>query len=194
MTAFYIPPAPIEDDDLDNALQALVVGITGLDAALVRPRWQPVPPKQPEPMVDWCAIGVLSSTPDASPVIEHLFGNDITAPAGDRSIRHEELDVLVSLYGPHAKANLGVLRDGLGIPQNLEVAKSVGLYFIGLEPARAAPELVNQQWIRRWDTALIFRRMVARAYGINNILSAEIDLKDDTGHVDRVINVPPDGR
>jgi hypothetical protein len=93
MTAFYIPYAPLEDDDLDNAFQGLVVGITGLDQSLVRPRWQSNPPKQPEPTIDWCAIGVTSSQADTFAVVQHLFGDDITAPAGDLLIRHETLDV-----------------------------------------------------------------------------------------------------
>lgn len=191
MTALYAPPAPLEDDDLDNALQSVIVGVTGLSADLVRPRWQVTTPKQPEPDVDWCAVGVVSSQPDAGPYIEHLFGHDITAPAGDLSIRHEQIDVLVSFYGPHAKSTMGILRDGLGIPQNLELAKSVGLYFVSIDSGRLAPDFINLQWVRRWDSELIFRRMVSRVYGVNNILSAEIDLRDDTGHVDRVIKVPP---
>lgn len=194
MTAFYVPPAPVEDDDLDNVLQGLVVGITGLDQALVRPRWQTNPPKQPEPIVDWSSIGVMSSQADTYPVVKHLFGDDITAPAGDLLIRHETLEVLVSFYGPHAKTNLGLLRDGLGILQNLEAVKAAGLYFIEMDAARIAPDFINQQWIRRWDTALVFRRSVARVYGVNNIRSAEIDLLDDSGHVDEIIQVPPSGR
>lgn len=194
MTALYIPNGPLEDDDLDNALQAMVVGITGLAQGLVRPRWQPTLPKQPEPGVDWCSIGVVGSQADTYPVIEHLFGDDITAPAGDRLIRHETLEVLVSFFGPHAKANLGVLRDGLGVMQNLESVRAAGLHFVAMDDARAAPDLINQQWIRRWDSAITLRRMVARVYGINNILAAEIDLHDDTGDVDRIIQVPPSGR
>jgi hypothetical protein len=191
---YYIPYAPLEDDDLDNALQGMIVGITGLDQTLVRPRWQTNPPKQPEPTDDWCAIGVTSSQADTFPVVQHLFGDDITAPAGDLLIRHETLDVMVSFYGPHAKTNLGILRDGLGILQNLDSVKAAGLYFIEMDAAHIAPDFINQQWIRRWDTALVFRRSVARVYGVNNILSAEIDLLDDSGHVDRVIDVPPSGR
>lgn len=194
MSAFYIPPAPAEDDDLDNVLQAMIVGITGLNQQMVRPRWQPTVQKQPEPTTNWCSIGVVSSRADTYAYIQHLFGSDITAPAGDLEQRHEELEVLASFYGPQAKTNLGILRDGLGITQNLEAAKAAGLYFVEMESARAAPDFINQQWVRRWDTALRFRRMVARVYGINNILSAEIDLFDDSGHVNRVIKAPPSGR
>jgi hypothetical protein len=107
---------------------------------------------------------------------------------------HEELEVLVSFYGPHAKRNLGVLRGGLRIEQNLYAVKASGLSLINMDRGHRAPEFINQQWNNRWDSLLFFRRMVARTYAVNNIVSAEIDLKDDTGHVDRVINVPPDGR
>lgn len=201
MTQYFVPAAPVEDDDLDDVLQAMVAGITGLSGDLVRPRWQMVDPvlktavpKQPEPTVDWCSIGVVSSNPDTYAYIEHLSSSSITAQSGDLSKRHEELEVLASFYGPHAKANLGILRDGLGIEQNWYAIKASGLYFVSIDRGRRAPEFINQQWINRWDSMLVFRRMVARSYPVNNILTAEIDLKDDTGHVDRVINVPPDGR
>jgi len=191
---FYVPTAPLEDDELDTALQQMVVGITGMDPTLVRPRWQPTVQKQPEPTVDWCSIGVTTSKPDTNASIQHLFGDDITAPAGDLEQVHEELEVAVSFLGPHAKTNLGVLRDGLKIMQNLDPIKLVGLYFKEIGPAQVAPDFINQQWIRRWDTTMVFRRMVARVYGINNIESAEIDLQDDSSHVNRVIKAPPSGR
>jgi len=194
MTAFFVPPAPAEDDALDNVLHDLIAGVTGLDGSLVRPMWQFTLAQQLEQTGNWCAFGVMSSVPDANPVVEHLFGDDITAPAGDRVIRHEELEVLVSFYGPGAKSNVGLLRDGLAVEQNRYAARAAGLYFVDMEPARNAPDFINQQWIRRWDTSLRFRRMVARVYGVNNIVAAEIDLLDDTGHVDRKIQVPPDGR
>lgn len=195
MTAFTVPTAPVEDDALDDVLQAMVVGITGLEADLVRPRWQVVTPKQPEPGTNWCSIGVMTSTADTFAVMKHIAGVSITDPAGDLSIRHEQLEVLVSFYGPNAKSYLGVLRDGLGVSQNLEAAQASGLYFTGvMEPGRASPEFINQQWVRRWDSALTFRRMVARAYLVNNILSAEVDLFDDSGHIYDVIEAPPIGR
>lgn len=194
MTQYFVPAAPVEDDDLDDVLQAMVAGITGLSGDLVRPRWQTTVPKTPEPDVDWCSIGVMTSNPDTYAYIEHLSGSSITDQSGDLSKRHEEIEVLASFYGPHAKSNLGVLRDGLGIEQNGYAIKASGLNFVSIDRGRRAPEFINQQWINRWDSVLVFRRMVARSYPVNNILTAEIDLKDDTGHVDRVINVPPDGR
>ncbi|MFT2520511.1 hypothetical protein ACMWQB_30330, partial [Escherichia coli] len=60
-TGGYLVPAvaspPLDDDDLDNLLHDMIAGISGLPRAMVRPRWQPTVPKQPEPGVNWCAFG-----------------------------------------------------------------------------------------------------------------------------------------
>lgn len=185
------PPSPLEDAALDAALQAAIVGMTALDGALVRPRWQNPPPKQPDPSVDWCAVGMLTSETLGQPWIEHISGPNITDPSADLTEELEELEVLTSFYGPHAKNFSGILRTGLKIPQNLEPLKSQGLFFIEALGQRVVPELINQQWVRRVDMGLRFRRMVARAYGINNILSADIHLQDDSGHIDATVIVPP---
>lgn len=192
MIPYYVPPAPLEDDELDDALQKWIVGITGLAPDLVRPRWQAIVPKQPEPGVDWCSIGVASVNPENA-FIQHLNGT-ITQAAGDLLMRHEELEVLVSFLGPHAKRYLGVLRDGFAISLNFDAGKNWGLYFVGMDTGRLAPDFINQQWVRRWDSVITVRRMVARTYAVNNILSADIHLVDDTGHVDRLIKVTPSGQ
>lgn len=191
--AFLIapPPAPLEDAALDAALQASIVGITGLDGSLVRPRWQNPPPKQPDPSVDWCAVGVLAFTSDAGPYITHISGPLTTDPSADFELRHEEFEVLTSFYGPNARKYTAILRDGLGIPQNLEPLKAQGLYFVESLPQRVAPEFLNQQWVRRVDMGLRLRRMVSRAYGINNILTADVHIEDDSGHIDETVIVPP---
>jgi hypothetical protein len=187
-----VPPGPLEDDALDDAFAAAVLGITGLgDDSLVRPRWQNPPPKTPEVDVDWCAVGVIAFSTPGYPYIEHVSGPSITDPSADEQQEHEELEVLASFYGPNAKSFAGILRSGFKIPQNLEPLKSQGLYFVEMLPQRVAPEFINQQWVRRVDAPFRFRRMVTRVYGINNILIADIHFFDDSGHVDETVIVPP---
>jgi len=65
------PPAPLEDDALDDFLQTLVVGLTGLPATMVSPRWQTPERTRPKSMVDWCAIGVTEEEPEYGFVIQH---------------------------------------------------------------------------------------------------------------------------
>lgn len=165
-------PAPTEDGALDALFQAAIEGITGLPGAMVRPRWQAVIPKQPEPSVNWCAFSVQVQRADAGPYIKHIPDGN----GHDEYTRHEDIDVFVTFYGPASQANAALLRDGLAIPQNIETLKLGGVWFVESGPIRPLPELVNQQWIKRRDIGLTFRRKITREYGVLNITGADIDL------------------
>ena len=93
--------------------------------------------------------------------------------------------------GPLCKTYLGIFRSGVRLATNIQNLKSVGLYFKDIDEGRAAHELINQNWIRRWDSMLTLKRMVARVYGVPNVVDANIHLFDDSGHVDSTIFVPP---
>jgi hypothetical protein len=178
-----LPTGAVADDDaLDAIFQALISQVTGLDGSLVRPRWQPTPPKQPEPKVNWCALGVSTQEGDAGPWIAY-------DPVADNTDywRHEGIDVLSSFYGPNAQGMAKMLRDGLSIPQNTE--SLLPIRFTSNGPIRQVPELVNQQWIRRADLALTFRRKVMRTYAITHLVSANVQLIDDTV-IDELISYP----
>ncbi|QLL11704.1 phage neck terminator protein [Pseudomonas chlororaphis] len=167
-------PAPSEDDQLEDILQAMVVGISGLPGPMVRPRWQPNPPKQPEPNINWCAVGVHETKTVANPAISHVGAGD----GSDEYQMHEELSVLCTFYGPQAQAYASILRDGIFIPQNSEAIKSSRMAFVGASDIRPVPELVNQQWVRRYDLFIQMRRQVVRVYPVLNILSAEPTIVD----------------
>jgi hypothetical protein len=188
-TGGYLSPAvaspPLEDAALDALFQQMIVGITGLPGSMVRPRWQPTVPKQPEATVNWCALGITVQTPDAGPSITHN-------PAGDGSdtyVRHEAIEVLASFYGPNAKQCAHQLLDGLAIPQNLEQLKANDMQSVDTGEIRPAPDLVNEQWIRRFDVMLNFRRKVTRSYAVLNILSAGVTIQTPT--TTTPVNVTP---
>jgi hypothetical protein len=169
------PPAAFYDADLDLILQQMIVGITGLDGALVRPRWQPNVPKQPDPTTNWCAIGVVDITPDDTPAIVH----SASAPGFDTIYRHEEIEVLASFYGPTAQVYSSQARDGMYLPQNNDVLKQYNASLIESKRIRYVPELVNQQWVKRCDLSFSLRRQVIRSYAILNLASAEINITTD---------------
>jgi hypothetical protein len=179
-------PAPDEDAALDALFQTAFAAITGLPGALVRPRWQPGNPKQPEPHVDWCALAVTSSEPDAGPAIQHIS----VAQGTDSYARHEQIEVLTSFYGPRSKTFSGRLRDGLAMPQNMEPLRTKEIGLVECGTARAFPEFVNQQWIRRVDMLVRFSRKVSRIYSVRNVAAADVHLFDAT-NVDELITVPP---
>jgi hypothetical protein len=171
---------PAEDTALEDQIQAVVVGITGLDPTLVRPRWQPTPPKQPAATVNWCAIGVTRIEADTYNYVEHHSEGD----GHDEQQRHETIELLASFYGPGGQGFAAQLRDGLYIPQNREALFANGLSLIDAADVIAAPALVNTQWIRRYDLTVCFRRQVTRTYDVLNLLSAEGTIITETNTQD----------
>lgn len=175
-TGGYIQPAstavPEEDLALDVILQDMVAGITGLAGEMVRPRWQPTQARMPEVTANWCAIGVNMIRPDDNAAISH----DPTGDGADSLVRHEDIELLSTFYGPEAAMRAAMLRDGLQIAQNREALTANGIGFVTAGEVRAVPELVNQQWVRRQDLPITLRRIVRRAYPVLNILSAPVSI------------------
>ena len=189
-TGGYIQPTsalPLDDAALDTLLQALVVGITGLPGNLVRPRWQPVAPKQPDASVDWCAVGVMDYDAESNISITH----DGTGLGQSTSYQNETLDIQASFYGPTARGNASLLRDGLMIAQNRELLSLQEISLKG-QPGRAirAPELVNQQWINRVDLPFTLSRRIVRIWPIENILGINATATTDDDAQTAIITVP----
>jgi hypothetical protein len=181
-TGGYLRPtteAPPYDIDLDEVLQGVVVGMTGLPDDLVRPRWQPIQPRQPNQDEDWCAVGVTAILPDGNPAISHKSAGEGSSVL----TRHEVLETLASFYGPTARSYAAMFRDGLYVSQNREQMFFNGMGLIDVDPIRSAPELLNQNWRRRYDVAFRFRRRVDRTYAILNVLQAAGTIHGDGGSV-----------
>lgn len=181
-TGGYLVPTsapPAEDAALDDIFTELVAGVTGLAGTLVRPRWQPKPPRMPDPTTDWCAVGVIEYQPDANAVVAH--DGDANGGLGEDDLqRQEDLTVMASFYGPNANGFAKMARDGLSIPQNWETIAQSDISYVSAGTIRSAPELVNEQWLRRFDLTLYFRRRIVRSYAVENLASADIAINDVT--------------
>jgi hypothetical protein len=173
----YLQPtgtAPPEDADLDSIFQKLIIGLTGLPGNMVRPRWQATVPKQPEPSTNWCAVGVTGIEHDANSY-EQLN------PAGNETfIRHEIIAVLCSFYGANALSYAAQARDGMYVAQNNSTLDQFEMGLVEVGSIVTAPDLVNQQWIRRFDLSMRIRRRVVRTYPILTVLSAQATAKSET--------------
>lgn len=164
-----VAPLPTEDDELTDAMQATVVGVTGLPPTMVRPRWQPKQPTQPPPDVDWAAIGLVTTNSVDYPYF-------ITRDQPDGSVstqmrRNTLTDWIASFYGPNEGYYAGLFRDGMYVPQNLEYLASFGLKMYEVSEALKTPELTNNQYIGRSDVKFRMARQVNRQYNILSILS-----------------------
>lgn len=182
-TGGYLAPTstpPANDDELEDVFQAALAGVSGLAGAFVRPRFPSTLAKQPEASVNWCAFGVMETAPENNPYIEH-------DGAGQDNYRiHTDVSVLVTFYGPSAKGYAERTRDGFYIAQNREELALSLINFVSTDTIRQVPELANNQWIKRYDLTMHFRRRVDRAYAVLNIASADITANIDavTVHID----------
>lgn len=172
------------DEQLENVLMDTVAGILNLPHTLVRPRWQPRPPKQPEPNVNWASVGIMSRAATDFPYIKHFPGGP------DRLTRWGTLDVMVSLFGPACQELAEQLRDGFYIDQNREQLGAIGVKMIEATNMTAVPDLFNMQWINRFDLTIRFARAVDREYNVLDIASSEGTIATQNG-VESEWNVNP---
>lgn len=161
-TGGYILPdggAVPNDQDLEDIFQAFIRGVTGLAGKMVRPRFQEKPPPVPAVGVDWVAFGIRAQRPDDGPYFEQ---NDENAT----SIRHEMIDVALSFYGNHGQHFAKLFVDSTAIPQNVNQLKPHKIKLIEVGDVLTAPDLVNEQYVHRFDVTATFRRKTERTYPI----------------------------
>ena len=168
--AEQVPPGqPFED-----FLQQWVAAVAYLDGTLVRPRWQVEEPNLPDRHIDWATLGIVETRPIGpyAAVIRHPNGGP-DHQGLDEIRRHEEFDLLVSFYGPHASHYAANLHNGLSIWQNYAMLRLAGMAFVEVGPSTSVPELIRMQWTNRVDKALTLRRYIRRFYPVLNLLSAQ---------------------
>ncbi len=178
-TPGYLRPQsePPTREAIEDALQSTVVGITGLAPALVRPRVQSEPPKQPHYASTWCSIGLLSWRRDGFPVAVHAGA----AGGMDTVISWKTWAVMASFYGPGAEDMADRLMDGLFLDQNRDDLRAAGLTLASVGEPQDAHELVNQRWVRRVDLPLRIGTETKRVYGVRNILCGPVTIESGNG-------------
>lgn len=179
VAGFLVPSSePVNDDSLDDLLQAPIVGITGIPGPLVRPRWQPEPPVQPDFDVDWCAFGITRTGPDVFSYQRHdPVGN---AGAGQNIVERDELlYVLHSFYGPNCARNIHRFRSGLDIEQNRATIKASGIVLVEAQDPVNLPALLKEKWVQRIDMTVVYRRRTATAYRILTLQSGQMGLDNE---------------
>lgn len=157
-----------DDETLERQLSRWIRGVTGLPDTMVRPRWTSELAAMQLPGVNWCSFGITKFTPDANPAF-------VNQSDGDTQMwRHETFECLISFYGPAGQRNVSVFYDGATIPQNNDELVKIGLSFISSGAVYAVPELLNDQWVRRYDITVRLRRKVIREYGIKSLVEAPV--------------------
>lgn len=177
-TSGYLTPtsAAIQQEGFEDAIQAMVVGVTGLPGQMVRPRYQPKPPSRPGKAENWCAIGVSDTLGSHS-----SKAHDSEGDGQDVVTTVESLEVLASFYGPGAKDMATRLRDGLILDQNRAELRKAGITVSEIGKPTNTPEMVNGAWVPRVDLPLNMQWETRQTYGVLNLLDAPGSVKSDHG-------------
>ncbi|EHU4694741.1 hypothetical protein KY843_001649 [Escherichia coli] len=154
---------PTDGEALDRLLSRWVCEVSGLQKGRVRPRWQPSQKALLPADTDWCAAGVIQVIPDDNPAFVQ------TSEERSELWRHETIECMVSFYGPSGMAIACRFRDGLCLPQNNAALNLSGLSLKSFSQITPFPELINQQWIRRYDLTVSLCRKVVREYDIRTL-------------------------
>lgn len=127
----------------------------------------------PDPSTPWMSVGVAHFDQDTNSYVEHV---PVAAPGTSYDVEqfHEELDVLCSFYGPTAGLLSKLVRAGLDIPQNREQLQLAGWGYVECGGRQVLPEQVNNQWVRRIDMKVVFRRAVVLTYPVLDIVSVPV--------------------
>jgi len=193
MATTYLPPgvspAPLYDDALADVFQTNVVGVTGVTGSLVRPRWQPEPPNQPDFTTNWVAIGVTVMEGDKYAYKNHdpsLNGG----LGGDYLEKDERIELVMSFYGPNASGLCKRYEDGLQIDRNRDDLLGYGIKLTEVLPARNIPALFKNKWVTRVDMTVVFRRRIKRVYGIPSVVGIPNSLLNNEQY-ESPITLPP---
>lgn len=167
-------PAALTGQAFNRFLQQFVVGVTGLDGTMVRPRWQTEPANIPASGIAWASVGVLRRGPsDPYPFVHQVDDNTMEV------VRNEDFTVLCSFYDTGANGLADqyaeALQDGLAIAQNRELLQLNEMNIVGI-PAQtlAVPSLLKQLWMYRVDVEIEMRRRNTRRYPVKSLLAAQI--------------------
>lgn len=182
----------LEGAALVAAIQAWVVGLSGLGGALVRPAFQEEPGDIPSEGDVWIALRLAATTGDRFPYIEH----DGEGAGADRLTRNEDIECLLSCYDLGitglADRTARLVRDGMSVPQNREAILPIMVKEVG--DMVAVPSLLKSRWLYRVDLPFRLRRAYTRAYGILSLQGfvTRIIVQDPAGNNFYItVNWPP---
>ena len=156
----------LDDQALDRVLHDFYMGLTAIDATLIRPRWTIEPANMPDINTNWIAQGITERRDDHNASQEFIDG------VGMKVIHNQEFDNLVSFYGPAAYRMQAMVRDGIQLFQNRDYLHDNALNIISVGNARNVAFQVNGKWYMKVDCNIQYRRTITTIYPILSLTSA----------------------
>ncbi|HGJ5879492.1 MAG TPA: hypothetical protein ACHBZ9_10590 [Arsenophonus nasoniae] len=156
------------NEGLDRLLTRWVCGVSGLPAKHVLPRWQREPAPLPSPDTNWCAFGLIDIESEANPALVNQ------SDESNELWQYETLTCMASFYGRDGMVYATRFRDAIMLSQNNAELNKFNLTLGSHSQIRAFPELINNQWVNRFDFTVHLRRKVVRRYYIKSVKDADV--------------------
>jgi len=173
----YLTPVGAEpdyDQELERQISRWIRGVTGLDADQVYPRWTDPQASIPKNGITWAAFGITTMPRDNMPAEIQVSDEQSEQWAW------EQVTVLACFYGPQGAAVAARFRDGLYVEQNNTTLRAAaGLSLVDNGQIYNLPELINNQWVRRYDITVTLQRKNTRTFNIKTIQSAPVQFFGD---------------
>lgn len=170
----YLTPVgtdPEYDQQLERQISRWIRGITGLDAARVYPRWTDPQSTIPKNGVTWCGFGIAMMPRPATPANVQVSEDE------SEQWTWEQVTVLCCFYGPQGAGMAARFREGIFVEQNADVLRrDAGLSLLDAGTIFNLPELINNQWVRRYDITVTLSRKNTRTYNIKSILIPNVEI------------------
>lgn len=177
---FLVPansPEPLQGQSFEDFVQEVFVGISGISAKMVRPRFQPEGVNLPPANTNWMAFGATTYAPDTFAYVDER--PESLESTGVDIQRNETVTFLCSFYGPDCAKYMAQLRDGLQVPQNRETLVAAKMTLVEASNGQRVPSLVKEKWLDKIDLNIVIRRLILRNYPILSLLSAQILLDNE---------------
>lgn len=172
-TPGYLTPVgdlPKYDEDLEREISRWIRGVSGLPAEVVFPRWTDPQRKIPNNGTTWCGFGITT-------IPQPLSQADVQiSDVESQQWTWEKVTVICCFYGPGGGGCASTFRAGIFVAQNNVELNHSGLSLMEAGTIYNLPELINNQWVRRYDLTVTLNRKNVRTYNIKSIVDGDVTI------------------
>lgn len=173
-TPGYLTPvgdSPLYDQELERQISRWIVGVSGLNAKMVFPRWTDPQSQIPQNGTTWCGFGVTTMPRGGTPA---------NVQDGDDQSEQwtwEQVTVICCFYGPQGASVAARFREGISLDQNAATLRSdTGMSLVDFGTLYNLPELINNQWVRRYDLTVTLSRKNIRTYNVKSLVEGPVSI------------------
>lgn len=172
-TPGYLTPVgdmPKYDKELEREISRWIRGVSGLPVEVVFPRWTDPQRKIPKNDTTWCDFGITT-------IPQPLSQADVQiSDAESQQWTWEKVTVICCFYGPDGGSTASTFRSGIFVEQNNAELNRTGLSLVEAGTIYNLPELINNQWVRRYDLTVTLNRKNVRTYNIKSIVDGHVTI------------------